>query len=82
MLEALEACDIQIPNLCRGGVCGQCVTGYSQGEVEHLDHYLSVQEQQHSLMPCVSRAQAGRIHLDYRKGENAMTIQFNPNEDI
>ncbi|KGT47459.1 PDR/VanB family oxidoreductase (plasmid) [Acinetobacter sp. ANC 7454] len=65
MLEALEAHDIQIPNLCRGGVCGQCVTGYSQGEVEHLDHYLSVQEQQHSLMPCVSRAKAGQcIHLD------------------
>ncbi|ATO21199.1 oxidoreductase (plasmid) [Acinetobacter sp. LoGeW2-3] len=65
MLEALEANGVEIPNLCRGGVCGQCVTPYSAGEVEHLDHYLSLQEQQSLLMPCVSRAKARQcLHLD------------------
>ncbi|ANF83461.1 ferredoxin (plasmid) [Acinetobacter sp. NCu2D-2] len=65
LLEALEAEGIYLPNLCRGGVCGQCATGYSQGEVEHLDHYLSVQEQQRLLMPCVSRAKEGQcLYLD------------------
>jgi ferredoxin-NADP reductase len=65
LLEALEANGIQVPNLCRGGVCGQCATAYHEGEVEHLDHYLSVQEQQKFLMPCVSRAKDGQcLHLD------------------
>ncbi|WP_180114096.1 PDR/VanB family oxidoreductase [Acinetobacter sp. YH12063] len=65
LLEALEQAGVEVPNLCRGGVCGQCVTAYSQGEVEHLDHYLSVQEQAAQLMPCVSRAKQGTcLHLD------------------
>jgi ferredoxin-NADP reductase len=65
LLEALEAQGVQVPNLCRGGVCGQCATAYRQGEVDHLDHYLSVQEQQHLMMPCVSRGKAGCcLHID------------------
>lgn len=56
MLEALEQADIEIPNLCRGGVCGQCSTAYHAGEVDHLDHFLTVQEQQRYVMPCVSRS--------------------------
>ncbi|WOE32456.1 MULTISPECIES: PDR/VanB family oxidoreductase [unclassified Acinetobacter] len=64
LLEALEQHGIAIPNLCRGGVCGQCSTAYTQGEVAHLDHYLTVQEQASQLMPCVSRAKSGHIlHL-------------------
>ena len=65
ILEALEENGIELPNLCRGGVCGLCATPYSAGEVEHLDHYLSKEEQQILLMPCVSRAKAGQcLHLD------------------
>lgn len=65
LLEALEQEGIEVPNLCRGGVCGQCATSYSQGEVEHLDHYLTVQERSVQLMPCVSRAKPGHcLHLD------------------
>lgn len=65
LLEALEQEGIEIPNLCRGGVCGQCVSSYSHGEVEHLDHYLTVQEQGSQLMPCVSRAKSGHcLHLE------------------
>lgn len=65
MLEALEANGIDIPNLCRGGVCGQCATSYISGDVEHLDHYLNKHEQQSLVMPCVSRAKDGQcIHLE------------------
>lgn len=65
LLEALEQQGISCPNLCRGGVCGQCVTSYSQGEVEHFDHYLTAQQQAKQLMVCVSRAKAGTcLHLD------------------
>ena len=65
MLEALEANGVEIPNLCRGGVCGQCATSYRTGEVEHSDHFLTQHEQQSLVMPCVSRAKGGQcIHLD------------------
>lgn len=65
LLEALEKNAIEVPSLCRGGVCGQCAVKYQQGEVDHHDHFLSAQERQHLLMPCVSRAKQGcRIELD------------------
>lgn len=65
VLEVLEQHGVEVPNLCRGGVCGQCAVGYSQGDVDHFDHYLTQQEQQKLLMPCVSRAKAGQcLHLE------------------
>jgi len=65
LLEALEANEIEVPNLCRGGVCGQCALKYQHGEVEHRDHFLTGAERQNLLMPCVSRAKQGcRIELD------------------
>lgn len=64
LLEALEAAGVEVPNLCRGGVCGQCQTAYLQGDVEHRDHFLSPEEQTASLMPCVSRGCGQPILLD------------------
>ncbi|MFZ7068772.1 PDR/VanB family oxidoreductase [Pseudomonas aeruginosa] len=63
LLEALEAAEIEVPSLCRGGVCGQCQTRYLKGEVEHRDHYLTADEHSTSLMPCVSRG-CGSLLLD------------------
>ncbi|MFR0692733.1 PDR/VanB family oxidoreductase [Enterobacterales bacterium AE_CKDN230030158-1A_HGKHYDSX7] len=63
LLEALEGAGLEIPNLCRGGVCGQCQTRYLRGEVEHRDHFLDARERGDSLMPCVSRG-CGPILLD------------------
>ncbi|MFC3609474.1 PDR/VanB family oxidoreductase [Stutzerimonas tarimensis] len=60
LLEALEAAGIEIPNLCRGGVCGQCETRYLAGEVEHRDHFLGQDERSSLLMPCVSRGGCDR----------------------
>ncbi|WP_321326308.1 PDR/VanB family oxidoreductase [Thiomicrorhabdus sp.] len=66
LLEALEANDIEIPNMCRGGVCGQCISSVSEGEIEHRDHFLSEKEhaENHCIMPCVSRAKSNRLGLD------------------
>ncbi|WAH61158.1 PDR/VanB family oxidoreductase [Pseudomonas silvicola] len=64
LLEALEAAGLDIPNLCRGGVCGQCVTRHLGGDVEHRDLYLTCDEQAHSLMPCVSRGCGKPLVLD------------------
>lgn len=66
LLEALEKADVNIPSLCRGGVCGQCVCKVAAGEVEHRDKFLSDEEKAKGslIMPCVSRSQSERLVLD------------------
>ena len=66
LLEALEREGMAIPNLCRGGVCGQCATRVLEGEVEHRDNFLSADDKagSDSIMPCVSRAAGNHLTLD------------------
>ncbi|MCY0963932.1 PDR/VanB family oxidoreductase [Parathalassolituus penaei] len=64
LLEALEEKGIEVPNLCRGGVCGQCVTRVVEGQVEHRDSFLDAGEREHCMMPCVSRAKGKHLVLD------------------
>ncbi|VVP86309.1 Carnitine monooxygenase reductase subunit [Pseudomonas fluorescens] len=64
LLEALESAGVQVPNLCRGGVCGQCMTRHLGGEIEHRDSFLSPAEQAGFLMPCVSRGCGPCVSLD------------------
>lgn len=61
LLEALEAAGIDVPNLCRQGVCGECRIPLCSGDPVHRDLYLSDEEKQagDALMPCVSRARKG-----------------------
>ena len=58
MLEALEAAGIDVPNLCRQGVCGECRVPVSAGRPLHRDLFLSDDEKSFgdAVMPCVSRA--------------------------
>ncbi len=63
LLEALEANGVEVPNLCRGGVCGQCVTKVLDGDVEHRDAFLDEREQDTCIMPCVSRAKSKSLVL-------------------
>ncbi|MGF6595384.1 ferredoxin-NADP reductase [Paraburkholderia sp. GAS448] len=64
LLEALEASGLDIPNLCRGGVCGRCSTRHVAGEVDHRDLFLHESERATHLMPCVSRAHSTSLFLD------------------
>jgi len=66
LLEALEQADVFVPNMCRGGVCGQCVCTVIEGDIEHRDNFLSEDEKVSGkfIMPCVSRAHTDRIVLD------------------
>lgn len=66
LLEALESQDIKLPNMCRGGVCGQCLCGVKEGDIEHRDSFLSSAEKTSGtlMMPCVSRARGERLVLD------------------
>jgi ferredoxin-NADP reductase len=68
LLEAIEAAGIEVPYLCRGGVCGFCRTKVLEidGELLHHDHYLSDAEKSgaRTIMPCVSRARCAKLVLD------------------
>lgn len=64
LLEALEYAGLNVPSLCRGGVCGQCKTRHVHGEVEHRDSFLSPAERADFLMPCVSRGCGPSVSLD------------------
>lgn len=62
-LDALSAAGIELPNSCRGGVCGECKVRYLEGEPQHADMVLSPEERRTLWTACVSRA-AGTIKLD------------------
>jgi ferredoxin-NADP reductase len=68
LLEAIEAAGVDVPYLCRGGVCGFCQSTVTEcdGELLHHDHFLSDAEKArgNTIMPCVSRARAKHLVLD------------------
>jgi ferredoxin-NADP reductase len=68
LLEAIEAAGVDVPYLCRGGVCGFCQSKVIEcdGELLHYDHFLSDAEKAggKTIMPCVSRARANHLVLD------------------
>ena len=64
LLEALEMAGIDVPSMCRGGVCGQCATDLLEGEAEHRDSYLPAELRSRKIMPCVSRANCELLVLD------------------
>jgi ferredoxin-NADP reductase len=68
LLESIEAAGVEVPYLCRGGVCGFCQTRVLEldGELLHNDHFLSEAERAggKTIMPCVSRARCKSLVLD------------------
>ena len=68
LLESIEAAGVEVPYLCRGGVCGFCQTRVLEldGELMHNDHFLSEADKARgkSIMPCVSRAHCKTLVLD------------------
>ena len=66
LLESIEARGIEVPYLCRGGVCGFCQTRVLEvdGEIVHNDHFLSETDRAKYIMPCVSRARCKTLVLD------------------
>jgi len=68
LLESIEAAGVEVPYLCRGGVCGFCQTRVLEldGELIHNDHYLSDADKSSGkhIMPCVSRARCKSLVLD------------------
>jgi ferredoxin-NADP reductase len=68
LMESIEAAGVEVPYLCRGGVCGYCQTRVLEldGELVHNDHFLSETDKARgsTIMPCVSRARCNSLVLD------------------
>jgi len=65
LLEALKANGLDVPNMCRQGVCGECRLTVSGGEIEHRDTYLTDADKAagDAIMACVSRAASSELEL-------------------
>lgn len=66
VIEALEACGIEIPFSCESGICGTCLTGVLDGIPDHKDSFLTEEEQaeNNQFTPCCSRAKSAQLVLD------------------
>ena len=66
ILETLEQAGIGVPSSCLEGVCGTCETTIVDGEAEHRDSILSVDEREtnETMMICVSRSRTPELVLD------------------
>jgi ferredoxin-NADP reductase len=66
LLEAALRAGVEVPNMCRQGVCGQCLISVADGRVEHRDLVLDeLDKQTHtSMLACVSRAADSLLELD------------------
>ncbi|MXG89215.1 PDR/VanB family oxidoreductase [Nocardioides flavescens] len=65
LLEALEADGVAVPNLCRQGVCGECMLPVVSGRPLHRDLFLSEPDKASGrvVMPCVSRADGPSLEV-------------------
>jgi dimethylamine monooxygenase subunit B len=65
LLEALHTHGVEVPSLCRQGVCGECRIPVAAGRILHRDLYLSDAEKAagDAMMSCVSRADGDRLEL-------------------
>ncbi|MCF6736495.1 PDR/VanB family oxidoreductase [Blastococcus sp. KM273129] len=66
LLDAVLAAGVEVPSMCRQGVCGQCLVPVAAGRVEHRDLVLDEADRLASthLLACVSRAADTHLELD------------------
>jgi ferredoxin-NADP reductase len=62
-LDVLEAAGRFVPNACRDGVCGSCLTTVLGGTPEHRDSILD-RDRTDVVLPCVSRAVGAELVID------------------
>ncbi|HEU0103853.1 MAG TPA: PDR/VanB family oxidoreductase [Mycobacteriales bacterium] len=66
LLDALEGAGVEVPNMCREGVCGECRVPVLAGRPLHRDLFLSPDERAagDAVMCCVSRGVDAVLELD------------------
>lgn len=56
VLSVLIDAGVPVETGCMTGGCGECATAYVEGEVDHKDACLSLDDRKRLFCPCVSRA--------------------------
>ncbi|MFY3384685.1 2Fe-2S iron-sulfur cluster-binding protein [Paracidovorax sp. MALMAid1276] len=64
MADVLQLAGIAIDTLCEQGVCGTCVTRWTDGKPDHRDSCLSAQEQATHVAVCCARSLGPTLTLD------------------
>lgn len=66
ILEALGSAGVELPSSCEEGICGACETRVLEGEPDHRDLILSLQEQEENtkMFICCSGSKSDRLVLD------------------
>lgn len=64
MLSALRHAGVEMPSSCEAGVCLECKTRYTEGEILHRDLVMSPADRTVYLTPCVSGCQSDTVTLD------------------
>ena len=66
IVDVLHDAGVEIPVSCTEGVCGSCITHFTEGEVDHRDCILSKSEKEKKQLftPCCSRALGDRLVID------------------
>ncbi|SHN75066.1 PDR/VanB family oxidoreductase [Cryptosporangium aurantiacum] len=66
LLDALRAAGVDVPNLCRQGLCGECRVPVLAGVPLHRDEYLTDDERAagDAMLSCISRCDSDGLTLD------------------
>ena len=64
ILETLLDAGLDVDYSCTEGTCGTCITRLLEGEPDHRDRVLTLDEKEESIAICCSRAKGPRITLD------------------
>jgi vanillate O-demethylase ferredoxin subunit len=64
MADVLQLAGVPLETLCEQGVCGTCVTRWSDGEPDHRDSCLSAEEQRSHIAVCCARSHSATLTLD------------------
>jgi len=66
VIQALARNGVEIETSCEQGICGTCMTGVLEGELDHRDMVLSAAEREANnvFLPCCSRAKGERLLID------------------
>jgi ferredoxin-NADP reductase len=62
-VDVLDEAGVRVPNACRDGVCGSCLTRVLGGVPWHRDS-LTAPDRTDVVLPCVSRARTAELVLD------------------
>ncbi len=64
MADVLQLAGMAIETLCEQGMCGTCVTRWTDGEPDHRDSCLSADEQRTHVAVCCARCHSSTLTLD------------------